>query len=621
MPAVDSAIRQGDCIELMREMPEASVDLVFADPPFNIGYKYDQYHDEKSDDNYLDWSRAWMEEVHRLLTPTGSFWLAIGDEYAADLKVIADRQIGFTSRSWVIWYYTFGVNCTRKFSRSHAHLLHFIKDPDEFTFNADDPAVRIPSARALVYGDKRANPKGRLPDDTWILRPQDFQGDHYGFDPLDDTWYFSRVAGTFKERQGFHGCQMPEQLLGRIIRISSNEGDTVLDPFSGSGTTVAVAKKLGRKWRGCELSDDYVRYATERLDAVSEGDPLNGPADPIASAPSTARGRRLKGQPLLPTFDPDDFSPPAPAEQAPVKPAPVRDEEASEASSRTTAETSTAAPAAPMRPKHGSTEPATTSNDSQPADLRQLQRQVLGEAFLAASNGQSVDRLITNPALQTAFHKACDAAGLLGGPREWNHELLRLRKSGALPKQQLAKVDPVTSQQLDAYQFAAEIAWQLTGEKFKTESIDEILSHPDYATHFDKLASRYAPGFDPADYRWAALDFRKSRHSLAEEAKAYDYVFKTRDFANPKKLTQTAANKLAGQAGVYLLYGAKRMPLYVGETLDLGPRLAAHLAAPATKSKATSYAVILQSDLPSSEYRAPLKVDLVGRYETLWNLH
>ncbi len=182
MPSVDTAIRQGDCIELMREMPAGSIDLAFADPPFNIGYEYDIYDDDHDDEDYLDWSRSWMEEVHRLLTPTGTFWLAIGDEYAADLKVIADRQIGFTTRSWVIWYYTFGVNCKRKFSRSHAHLFHFVKDPDKFTFNADDPAVRIPSARQLVYGDKRANPNGRLPDDTWILRPQDFQSDRYGFD-------------------------------------------------------------------------------------------------------------------------------------------------------------------------------------------------------------------------------------------------------------------------------------------------------------------------------------------------------------------------------------------------------------------------------------------------------
>ena len=162
-----------------------------------------------------------MEEVHRVLKPGGTFWLAIGDEYAAELKVDAEHKIGFTTRSWVVWYYTFGVNCTQKFSRSHVHLFHFVKDENNFTFNAEDPQVRVPSARALVYADKRANPAGRLPDDTWILRPQDLPE---GFQPTDDTWYYARVAGTFKERQGFHGCQMPEQLLGRIIRVEQQPG-------------------------------------------------------------------------------------------------------------------------------------------------------------------------------------------------------------------------------------------------------------------------------------------------------------------------------------------------------------------------------------------------------------
>src|SRR5262249_40129940 len=147
------------------------VALVFADPPFNIGYSYDVYHDRQDRDRYLDWSRDWIREVHRILKPDGTFWLAIGDEYAAELKLIAQKEIGFHCRSWVIWYYTFGVNCTKKFSRSHAHLFHFVKDLKKFTFNP--PAVRVPSARQLVYADGRADPDGRMPDDTWILRPQD----------------------------------------------------------------------------------------------------------------------------------------------------------------------------------------------------------------------------------------------------------------------------------------------------------------------------------------------------------------------------------------------------------------------------------------------------------------
>ena len=140
----------------------------------------------------------------------------------------------------MIWYYTFGVNYVPEGFRSHTHLFHFVKDKDDFTFNGENPVVRVASARQLVYADSRANSKGRLPDNTWILRPQDVPSP--GFTVSHDTWCYSRVAGTFKEREGFHGCQMPEQLLGRIIRISSNPGDLVVDPFAGSGTTLPLPK-------------------------------------------------------------------------------------------------------------------------------------------------------------------------------------------------------------------------------------------------------------------------------------------------------------------------------------------------------------------------------------------
>jgi site-specific DNA-methyltransferase (adenine-specific) len=282
-------IHHGDCIAGMNGLPEGSVDLVFADPPFNIGYDYDVYHDAKDYNEYLDWSRRWIGAVHRVLKPDGTFWLAIGDEYAAELK-IESQKLGFHIRSWVIWYYTFGVNCKTKFSRSHAHLFHFVKDPKQFTFRAAELENRVPSARMLVYGDSRSNPKGRLPDDTWVLRPQDLPD---GFTAGEDTWYFARVAGTFKERRGFHGCQMPEQLLGRIIRICSHESEIVLDPFSGSATTLAVAKKLQRRFLGFDLSKSYVKQGNKRLALIEPGEPLNGPPEPTMSAPSTATGVRL----------------------------------------------------------------------------------------------------------------------------------------------------------------------------------------------------------------------------------------------------------------------------------------------------------------------------------------
>src|SRR5205085_2488450 len=155
---------------------------------------------------------------HRVLKPSGTFWLAIGDDFAAELKV-AFGELGFRCRSWVVWYYTFGVNCTKKFSRSHTHLFHFVKNAKEFTFNAN--AIRVPSARQLVY-----------------------------------------------------------------------------DPFAGSGTTLVVARKLGRRWLGFELSSNYADQVRTRLAAIAEGDPLVGAEDPITSAPSTAEGKRCPVNPL-----------------------------------------------------------------------------------------------------------------------------------------------------------------------------------------------------------------------------------------------------------------------------------------------------------------------------------
>ena len=285
-----NTVRNEDCITGLAKLAAGSVDLAFADPPFNIGYDYDVYQDALEGRHYLDWTRQWTAGVVRALKPTGTFWLAIGDEYAAELKVMLQQEHGLTCRSWVVWYYTFGVHCKYKFSRSHVHLFYMVKDRAAFTFHDDDPAVRVPSARQLVYGDKRANPVGRLPDDTWILRPQDLPE---GFRADADTWYFPRVCGTFKERAGWHGCQMPEQLLGRIIRACSDENELVLDPFTGSGTTLATAKKLRRRFLGFELSPVYSEQAQARLAAIRPGDPLEGAAEPLRSAPATADGRRL----------------------------------------------------------------------------------------------------------------------------------------------------------------------------------------------------------------------------------------------------------------------------------------------------------------------------------------
>jgi site-specific DNA-methyltransferase (adenine-specific) len=257
---------QGDSIQLLNDGPSEWADLVFADPPFNIGYLYHGYTDRKDTADYLDFSRDWMKAVKRVLKPNGSFFLAIGDDYAADLAVIARRELGFNLRNWIIWHYTFGQQPKAKFARSHTHILYLTMDEKNFTFNPD--AIRVASARQTTYGDARANPKGKLPDDVWYLRPQEASAETELFGNDQDVWNVSRVCGTFKEREGWHGCQMPMGVLDRIIKSASNPGDIVLDPFNGSGTTCVSAAMLGRAYVGIDQSAEYVAYARKRLEAA-----------------------------------------------------------------------------------------------------------------------------------------------------------------------------------------------------------------------------------------------------------------------------------------------------------------------------------------------------------------
>ena len=269
---------EGDCVKVLAELPAGSVDLVFADPPFNIGYEYDVYDDRRAKADYLAWTETWLAAAVRVLKPDGSFFLAIGDEFVAEHKVRLDA-LGLTMRNWIVWHYTFGVNCAKKFNRSHAHILYYVKDPKHYTFNAD--AVRVPSARMTTYADRRANPVGKLPDDTWVLRPQE-SGEHFSLD--SDTWFVSRVCGTFKERVS-HPCQMPEGVLERIIRVATNPDGVVLDPFAGSGTTLAVAKKLGRSYVGVELSEQYADGVRKRLQLIEFADGAKPDARPRKRQP------------------------------------------------------------------------------------------------------------------------------------------------------------------------------------------------------------------------------------------------------------------------------------------------------------------------------------------------
>ncbi len=560
MDDLANTIREGDCLAELAALPEASVDLAFADPPFNIGYDYDVYDDRLECEQYVGWSRDWISAVHRVLKPNGTFWLAIGDEYAAELKVESQR-LGFHSRSWVIWYYTFGVNCSRKFSRSHAHLFHFVKDPNDFTFNDGLPGpdgkldfVRVPSARQLVYNDKRANSKGRLPDDTWILRPADVVGelmDDQGswsptglnapadqeqtfalrpqdldrcFNAEEDTWYFPRVAGTFKERAGFHGCQMPEQLLARIIRMCSHEGDLVLDPFSGSATTLAVAKKLGRRYLGFDLSKDYVQHGLARLASIRVGDPPDGSPEPLVSAPKSGQPRYAKKG------------------------------------------------AAAKRADNAKSDKAKAVQEKEQRYSEiQLELTLRGviEAFRLARDGCSADRVVTDPELNEEFVQACRKLGLAGDARTWNILLFRLRKAGKLADMATTQLTSVSWQDCDEYLYASEIALQTMLDADQAESLDEILCDPRLARQFDALAAQYAPGFAPRQYRWAALKLRKQ----AKTARTRGAVLAAPSRLGKKvPVVELPQHDIPAAPGVYVLTSQGSDHVYVGEALDLKRR-------------------------------------------------
>jgi site-specific DNA-methyltransferase (adenine-specific) len=502
-----NALHNIDCISGMSQLQQGSVDLAFADPPFNIGYKYDVYEDRLAADHYLAWTKKWGAALVRALKPNGTFWLAIGDDFAAELKLIFQRELGLYCRSWVIWYYTFGVNCKYKFSRSHTHLFHFVKDPKSFTFNSDD--IRVPSARQLVYADSRAHSKGRLPDDTWILRPQDASG---SFTAEEDVWYFPRVCGTFKERAGWHGCQMPEQLLGRIVKACSNPDDLVLDPFGGSGTTLVVAKKLNRRFIGFELSKNYAAQIQARLSAAVPGAALLGPEDPRALAPPTRVGRQKK----------------------------------------------------PVSPERHVVAKAKRSGT--PEFNRSLM-----EAFHSSRNGFHVDRVIADPELNERFIASCTRLGLPGRAVDWNHGLMNLRKAGHLKGMPPGKptVFKFEEREFDRYRFACEIGIQHFEQDGQT-TLDRVLCDPQLAREFDRYVLAMLPDQpDSLKIRWFALRIRKSANYISKASvNLVEKIAMARGTENPYSLN---LSHIPAQPGLYWL-SSNSKHLYVGETDNLRNR-------------------------------------------------
>jgi site-specific DNA-methyltransferase (adenine-specific) len=250
----------GDNLGLLHRVRTGSVHLVPTDPPFNIRFDYPDHDDDLPVGEYLDGLRLRFAECKRVLADDGALLVAIAPRHQHRLLALLE-DLGLHWRNTIIWHYAFGPRQKHKLTPSYTPIHYLAKHPTRFTFDAD--AVRVPSARQLKYADKRANPKGKVPDDLWLLDPECVEPLGF-FDPAGDVWHVPRVCGTFRERAG-HVCQMPVEVLERIVRMASREGDLVLDPWAGTGTALVVAVRTGRRALGFELSPSTAAIAEGRV--------------------------------------------------------------------------------------------------------------------------------------------------------------------------------------------------------------------------------------------------------------------------------------------------------------------------------------------------------------------
>lgn len=238
----DIKIIQGDCLEVMKEISANSIDLIVADPPYNLGKDYGNNHDLIGFEEYLHFSRKWLQLAQEKLKPTGSIYVCMGVRFISYLYHILDQEIGMYFNSWITWHYTQGIGKTKGFSPRHDDVLMFTKS-EKFKFNLDN--IRIPQK----YYRERNNMAGANPG---------------------DVWQFSHVHYSNPERED-HPTQKPEGLIERIILASSDENDAVLDPFLGSGTTARVCQQLNRNCIGIELNPLFVKMAENRLRKSFDG--------------------------------------------------------------------------------------------------------------------------------------------------------------------------------------------------------------------------------------------------------------------------------------------------------------------------------------------------------------
>ena len=242
--------------ESMMEIPDKSVSLMVTSPPYNINIQYGQKWEGgrqvqskgvKNADNLEESAyRAMLanviEETKRVLKDDGQIWFNIKNRYDKGVITppfwVLDYFSDMYLKNIIIWNFDWGGSTSKRFCSRYEYVFFFTKQKDNYTFNLDD--VKIP---ALNYRPDRY--KSQLKNPT-------------------DVWRISMVSGNSPERTE-HPAQYPEELIERIIKVGSNPGDVILDPFMGSGTTAVVAKRLGREYVGYELEQEYIKIAEERL--------------------------------------------------------------------------------------------------------------------------------------------------------------------------------------------------------------------------------------------------------------------------------------------------------------------------------------------------------------------
>lgn len=244
----DATIYHGNCLDVLSQIPNESIDLIFADPPYNIGKKFGDFEDAwPSDEDYAAWCFQWLELCVNKLKPTGSIYVMTSTQAMPHLDLWLRKHIQILSR--IVWHYdSSGVQAKKYFGSLYEPIIFGVKDPKKYTFNAADIEVeaRTGAVRKLIdYRKETPTP----------YKTTKVPG---------NTWYIPRVRYRMSEYEE-HPSQKPEALLERIIKASSNVGDVVLDPFSGTFTTCAVAQKLGRRSIGIELHSEYVKTGIRRL--------------------------------------------------------------------------------------------------------------------------------------------------------------------------------------------------------------------------------------------------------------------------------------------------------------------------------------------------------------------